>query len=136
MTVRSIASLLAVVLLLGPFQPLVSAQQAPPAAPAQVAPQPPAPDDIRYQRRPRGVDGYDVGAGALTVLKAPFNVGLCGLGVVVGSALFLVTLGSAYKATTQVVTEGCGGPWLIRGDDIRPEFAAHREAWMEGTDGR
>jgi hypothetical protein len=134
-----IASLLAVALLLGPVQPLVFAQQAPPAAPAQVAPaapQPPAAEDIRYQSRPRGVDGYDVGAGALTVLKAPFNVGLCALGSVVGATLFVITLGSAYKATTQAVAEGCRGPWLIRGDDIRPEARAHRAEWMEGTDGR
>jgi hypothetical protein len=119
MTRRLIASGLTAVLLAGAFAPAVLAQQAAPQI-AQASPAAPSAGTVHYRRR-TGTDAYDVGAGVLTVLKAPFNVLTCGLGGAVGAALFVATLGSAYKATARVVEEGCGGPWLIRGDDLRPD---------------
>jgi hypothetical protein len=71
----------------------------------------------------RGTDIYDVGAGVVTAAKAPFNVALCALGGAMGTALFLMTLGSAYKASTRVIEEGCAQRWVIRGDDLRPRGA-------------
>jgi hypothetical protein len=68
----------------------------------------------------RGPDLYDLAAGVVTVAKMPFNVGLCALGGVVSVGVFLVTLGSGYKASARVFEEGCRGPWLVRGDDLRP----------------
>jgi hypothetical protein len=123
MTKRSIAACLALVLVAGPLSTLASAQQAPPPPSPQVqtSTSPPAPAEIRHERRVRRTDGYDVGAGVMTVLKVPFNVVLCGLGVVAGSVLFAATLGSAHRATAAVFEEGCGGPWVVRGDDIRPD---------------
>ena len=111
-----------------------AAQQAPLPEPPP-APQPPPqqqpaaqqPDLFREALRAsepppprRGVDIYDVAAGFVTVAKMPFNVGLCALGGMVSATLFLVTLGSGYKASARVVEEGCRGPWLVRGDDLRP----------------
>jgi hypothetical protein len=141
-TPRLVASALALALLAAPLAPIASAQQAPPpppaaapttpppavqtppapaAPPAMQAAPPPPPEETRYEARPRRTDAYDVGAGVLTVVKAPFNVITCGLGGIFGATIFAVSLGSAYKATTYLIEEGCGGPWLIRGDDIRPE---------------
>ncbi len=68
-------------------------------------------------------DAYDVGAAVVTVLKAPFNVALCGLGGAVALGVFVVTFGSAYRASARVIEEGCRGPWLVTGNDLRPETA-------------
>jgi hypothetical protein len=124
MAARLIAGWLVVAVMLAGPLPLASAQQAPP------------PEDIRYETRPRRTDGYDVGAGVITVLKMPFNVGLCALGGAVGAALFAVTLGSGYRASTRLVEEGCGGPWVVRGDDLRPDNHPNRtdRAWSYGAD--
>jgi hypothetical protein len=107
---------LVAVMLLGPIQPWALAQE--PAPPLQPDPmQGVAKEDARIRS---GVDGYDVGAGVLTVLKIPFNLGLCAIGTVLGTALFALTLGSGYKASTRVVEEGCAQKWVIRGHDLRP----------------
>ncbi len=108
--VRVIAAVLA-----GPIQPLALAQTAP-APVAAPPPPPPLPD-----RGGRHTDVYDVAAGAVTVVKAPFNALTCGMGTGVAAILFLITLGSGYKASARVVEEGCKGPWLITGDDLRPD---------------
>jgi hypothetical protein len=114
---------LVAVLLLGPVTPGALAQQPPPPPVPSTPPavvvevSPPEPP------RARGRDIYDVGAGVVTVAKAPFNVALCAFGGAVGTALFLMTLGSAYKASTRVIEEGCAQPWVIRGDDLRPRGA-------------
>jgi hypothetical protein len=109
-----------------PPQPPAAQEAAPPPpAPPQPAAQPPDlfRETLRASEPPpprRGADLYDVAAGVVTVAKMPFNVGLCALGGMVGVGVFLVTLGSGYKASARVVEEGCRGPWLVRGDDLRP----------------
>jgi hypothetical protein len=114
MGVRLIAACVTVVVLaVGPLQPVAVAQQAQ-TAPAAAAESAPA-------ASPRRTDVYDVAAGVVTVAKAPFNVGLCALGAGFGAALFALTLGSGYRASARVVEEGCRGPWVVRGDDLRPE---------------
>jgi hypothetical protein len=95
-----------------------------PLAPVAVAQQPMTadlvPERLAETPRERGIDAYDVGAGVITVLKAPFNVGLCVLGTALGLTLFGLTLGSGYQASTRVVEEGCATKWRVTGDDIRP----------------
>ena len=114
-----IAWVLVAVMLLAPIAPGALAQQ--PAQPAQPAQPDPAQDVVKDDGQAwHGIDGYDVGAGVLTVLKLPFNVALCAFGGVVGTALFAITLGSAYKASTRVVEEGCAQKWFVRGHDLRP----------------
>lgn len=108
MSLRLLAAcLIAAIVLAGPLQPLVGAQPSDPVA---------GPDGAR-----RAPDAYDVAAGVVTVARAPFNAALCVLGTGVAAALFVVTFGSAYKASTRVVEEGCRGPWVVRGDDLRPD---------------
>jgi len=111
-----VAWVLVTVMLLGPIAPGALAQQ-----PAQPAQPDSTQDVVKEDGQPwHGIDGYDVGAGVVTVLRLPFNVALCAVGTTVGAALFALTLGSAYKASTRVVEEGCAQKWLVRGHDLRP----------------
>ena len=92
------AWVLVAVMLLGPIPPQALAQQ------------PDTTESVVTEggRPTSGIDGYDVGAGVLTVIRVPFNVALCGVGGVVGTVLFVLTLGSGYKASTRVVEEEIG----------------------------
>jgi len=112
-----IASMLAAMILLGSVPAVSVAQQPPPPPPPVLMPDV-VKDDDSATLRP--FDLYSVGAGVFTVARIPLNIGLCALGTVVGSGLFLVTLGSAYRASTRVFEEGCAQKWLVRGDDLRP----------------
>jgi hypothetical protein len=91
-------------------------------APAPPPPPAPAAVEVAPPDRPvtRGPDVYDVGAGVVTAARMPFNVALCALGGVVGTVIFALTLGSAYKASTRAVEEGCAHRWILSGDDLRP----------------
>lgn len=116
-SIRSVTAwVLFTVMLLGPIAPGALAQQ--PAQPSQ----PDATQDVVKEddQMLRGIDGYDFGAGAVTILRLPFNIGLCVLGTAVGTTLFMATLGSAYKTSTRVIEEGCAQKWFVRGHDLRP----------------
>jgi len=63
---------------------------------------------------------YDVGAGFANAFFVPGKVILCGLGVIAGGLLLGVTFGTAYKAAAAAGREGCGGKWVLTGDDLRP----------------
>ena len=114
---RVIACTLVALVFLGQVPSALAQAPAPPPAPAAAEAMSPE------QQVARGADVYDVGAGVVTAARIPFNVALCGLGAATGTALFLLTLGSAYKATTRVFEEGCAQRWIIRGDDLRPRGA-------------
>ena len=116
-SIRGVAAcVLVVVMLLGSVPPSAWAQQ-----PAPPSPSDPMQDVPREEGRgAHGVDLYDVGAGVVTVFRLPFNLALCGVGGVVGTALFALTLGSSYKASTRVIEEGCAQKWIVRGADLRP----------------
>ena len=111
-----IACLLTVVVVLGPLASRAQAQQQPP--PGVVVEVIPADRPTTH-----GTDIYDVGAVVVTAIKIPFNVALCALGTAAGTALLLMTLGSAYRATTRSIEEGCAQQWVIHGDDLRPRGA-------------
>ena len=118
MRARTLAAALAVVVLSAPaLPPLARAQQ--PAAPSSSGP-----DLFAESMKTTGplhrTDAYDVAAGAMNVIRPPLKVGLCAVGLAAGAAVFGVTLGTAYKAAAEAIHEGCGGKWLLSGDDIRP----------------
>jgi hypothetical protein len=116
-TRRVIACALVAVILFGPLSQALAQQPA-----SQLAPPPGVVVEMVTPEPPpaRGRDIYDVGAGVVTVAKAPFNVALCGLGGIVATSLFVLTFGSAYKASTRVIVEGCAQMWIVTGDDLRP----------------
>ena len=114
---RVVSAVLATLLLAGPLVPIAGAQQ-----PAQ----PPAPDlfqeTLKAQRDEERTKGaYDAGAVAVNVFLVPGRAITCVLGGVVGLVVLGGTLGSGYRAASAAVHEGCGGKWVVTGDDLRPD---------------
>jgi hypothetical protein len=112
----------------GPLAPLAAAQ--PPAQTQQPAPPPTPPEPVadaateaREVRRGLrgGPDMYDVIALPMTIVGAPLKLVVCATGIIVGTTLFLVTFGSADRASAAVMREGCAQNWWVSGKDIRPE---------------
>jgi len=104
--VRSIALTLMLSLVLGgPVAPLASAQQ-----PTQATT--PAQDSDK--------GAYDVGAGLANIVFVPGKAVLCVMGGTVSAALLIITFGNAYREAAGLAREGCGGKWVLVGDDLRP----------------
>ena len=121
---RVVSALLGALLLAGPLAPIVGAQQ----------PSQPAPDlfqeSLRAQQeaeRSRGAS--DAGAVAVNVFLVPGRAITCVLGGAVGVAALLATFGTGYRFASYAVHEGCGGKWIVTGDDLRPD--SESGAWME-----
>jgi hypothetical protein len=114
------AAVLAALVLAGPLQPLAAAQRSsPPSAPArpELAA---APDEEFEEDIEPPVDFYDLGAVFMTIVGFPLKAVVCGVGGVVGATLFLITFGSAERASAAVVREGCAQNWIVSGRDLRP----------------
>ena len=123
---RVVSALLAALLLAGPLAPLAGAQQ-----PAQ----PPAPDlfqeTLKSQRDDeRSKGNYDAGAVAVNVFLVPGRAITCVLGGAAGLVALVATLGTASRAASAAGHEGCGGRWMVTGDDLRPD-ARTRTGAME-----
>ena len=130
----------------GPLAPLAAAQQpAPPAAPPQQEPAPPPvsqappppppaapPTQPVMQEVPEPESrvaesaAYNVGAGIANVFYIPGKGILCGVGGAVGIFILFISLGSAPKPAAYFAREGCGGKWVLTGDDLRPDDAHYR----------
>ena len=125
------------VLTTGPLAPLAAAQQPapqspPPATPMQQAPQPMAqpPQDIPEPESHLAESAaYNVGAGIANVFYIPGKGLLCGLGGAVGIFILVVTLGSAPRPAAYFAREGCGGKWILTGDDLRPDADVRAFDW-------
>jgi hypothetical protein len=119
---RVVSTLLVALWLAGPLTPIVGAQQ---------PTQPPAPDLFqetlkaeRESERSRGA--YDAGAVAVNVFLVPGRTITCILGGAAGLVALVATFGTGYRAASAAVHEGCGGKWVVTGDDLRPETRNHR----------
>ena len=120
--------------LAGPLAPLAHAQAVQPAQPAQPAqpgqPVPPAQPDLfqetlkaqRTSDRSQGL--YATEAVVVNVVRVPGKVVTCAAGAAIGIVLLVFTLGSGYRAAAAITDEGCGGKWILKGDDLRPEGPA------------
>lgn len=123
MAPRTIAWILLGLVLLGPVQPLAGAQgQAPPT-----------PEQLERTR-----DAREAAAGFLTVLKAPFNVALCLIGVGAGVGLLALTAGYGHSAAWTAMEQGCDQKWVVRAEDLEPgppprskafDWETHRFDW-------
>jgi hypothetical protein len=123
---RVVSAVLVALFLAGPLVPLAGAQQ-----PAQ----PPAPDlfqeTLKAQRDDeRSKGSYDAGAIAVNVFLVPGRAITCLLGGAAGLVALAATFGNAYRAASAAVHEGCGGKWVVTGDDLRPD-ARTRTGAME-----
>jgi hypothetical protein len=150
-----------VMLLTGPLAPLAMAQQPPPAQPglAQTQPQPmpePSTTPLPPQRMPEPTTtplppqrvpepgysesrmgeavAYNVGAGIANVFYIPGKGILCFAGVASGVFVMLISIGSAPRTAAYFAREGCGGSWILTGDDLRPEADVRAFDWeRDGT---
>ena len=114
---RVVSALLVALMLATPLATIASAQQPPP---------PPAPemfqDSLKAQQAAEADRTiYDAGAVATNIFLVPGRAITCVLGGAVGIALLAATLGTAYRAASGAMQEGCGGKWTVSGDDLRPE---------------
>ena len=69
---------------------------------------------------------YDVSAGVATAALVPGRVFTCVLGSAFGVFFLALTGGTAYKFATSMVEEGCGGKWVVTGEDLMPERSSDR----------
>src|SRR5207302_2081038 len=118
----------------GPLAPLAAAQQPAPASPppAQPTPQPMAqqPQDLPEPESHLGESAaYNVGAGIANVFYIPGKGLLCGIGGAVGIFILIVSIGSAPKPAAYFAREGCGGKWILTGDDLRPDADVRAFDW-------
>jgi hypothetical protein len=119
------------VLATGPLAPLAAAQQPAPTSPPpqQPVPQPEPmaqlPQDVPEQD-PRLAEAaaYNVGAGIANVFYIPGKAILCGIGGAVGIGILIISIGSAPRPAAYFAREGCGGRWVLTGDDLRPQAEA------------
>jgi len=107
--VRFVAVALVAILLVGAVPSVAWAQQ-----PAQ------QPGMMQEQMKKSDDGNWDTVANVYNMAYVPGKVLLCGLGGIAAFVLIGVTFGSAYKGATAVVREGCGGPWTLTADDVRP----------------
>ena len=120
MSIRRWVSAIAVVLMAtGPLVPLTVGAQTSTSATAPLAPlqsMQPETVDIRYTA-PAG-PGARIGAGVLNVVYVPGKALICGTGTVVAGAFMLATFGTAYREAVSLFNEGCGGAWLLTGEQV------------------
>jgi hypothetical protein len=126
------------VLATGPLAPLAAAQQPAPQSPPPAPPmQPPAPPPVVQQ--PQDIPepeshlaesaAYNVGAGIANVFYIPGKGLLCGIGGAVGIFIMIVSIGSAPRPAAYFAREGCGGKWILTGDDLRPDADVRAFDW-------
>jgi hypothetical protein len=123
-----------------PAQPaIVQATPTPPPAAQPVAPAPvqPAPAAAQpaqpmqpdlFQETLKGQRAsdksqwlYNTEAIFVSIFMVPGRAITCAAGTVVGVGLLGISLGSGYRAATNIFHEGCGGKWIVTGDDLRPD---------------
>lgn len=108
-----------------PAPPAPVAPPPPPAPPVQPA-QPAQPEIFQETLKAREPSGgkeafYITGAVVTNIFLIPGRVVTCTLGAGVGVALLALTFGTGYKAAAATWDEGCGGKWVVSGDDLKPE---------------
>jgi hypothetical protein len=122
--IRILAVVVALAILAtGPLAPLAVAQQPAPTTPPPAAqPAMPPPPDIPEQESHLAESAaYNVGAGIANFFYIPGKGLLCGLGGAVGIFILIISIGSQPKTAAYFAREGCGGKWILTGDDLRPD---------------
>jgi hypothetical protein len=101
-------------------QPMPPAQ---PAAPAVRASQPDLfQETLKAQRgSDRSQSTYRAEAAVANVFLVPGRAITCAAGVIVGLGVLALSFGSAYRMAGGAFDEGCGGKWIVSGDDMRPD---------------
>jgi hypothetical protein len=67
-----------------------------------------------------GSAGATAAAVAGDVFYVPGKAIVCGMSGVLWVATMAITFGSLYQESTEFVKGGCGGRWVLTGEDIKP----------------
>ena len=129
----------------GPLAPLAQAQQpapsaevvqvqqvpqAEPPAPVQAVPTPPPaatqPDlfqeKLKAERTTdRSQAAYNIEAAVVNVFYVPGKAVTCAAGGALGIIILAASFGTGYRHAPFFFEEGCGGKWVVKGDDLRRE---------------
>jgi hypothetical protein len=130
--IRILAVVVSLLMLVtGPLAPLASAQQPPPTTEPTAPPPPPPPpmDPVKPDSRAGEAAAYHIGAGVANVFYVPGKGFLCGVGVAAGIFILAITFGSQPKTAAFFGREGCGGRWILTGDDLRPDADVRAFDW-------
>jgi hypothetical protein len=128
----------------GPLAPLAAAQPPPATTPLPpqgmpepaTTPTPPqrGPEPSQQDSRTGEKVAYNVGAAIANVFFIPGKCILCVAGVASGVFVLLITIGSQPRPAAYFAREGCGGRWILTGNDIRPEVDVRAFDWeRDGT---
>jgi hypothetical protein len=107
-----------------PLQPVPLAPvQPPPPATAQPSHSDLFQETLKSEARAAGAKQglYEAGAVVTNIFLIPGRLITCALGAGLGVAVLAVTFGSGYKTAAGAFDEGCGGKWVVTGDDLRPD---------------
>jgi hypothetical protein len=115
---------------------------APPLQPAPVMPPPPPPtaqpvqpdlfqETLKSEERAaaRKQALYEAGAVVTNVFLVPGRAITCALGFTMGVLVLAATFGSGYKTAAGAFDEGCGGKWVVNGDDLKPDGGSSAFEW-------
>lgn len=100
------AVLMLALVLSGPLAPLAWAQE---KTEGQMAP----------AKKDEGA--WEFAAGVTNAIAVPGRAALCGIGLVTGVVVLLVTFGTAHQAAGGVWNEGCSGKWTVTAADLKPK---------------
>ena len=82
------------------------------------------------QRRARETQAlYEAGAVVTNVFLIPGRAITCALGTGVGVVVLALTFGTGYKTAASAFDEGCGGKWVVSGDDLKPDGGSRAFDW-------
>ena len=117
---------LIIAVLLTPL-PTFGQTQTPPA-PTTEPPATPPPADL-YQEGLKASQpedkpnqgAYEAGAVVVSLFLAPGRAILCGLGTGAAAVVLFVSFGTGYGTAKRIFEEGCVGPYIVTGDDLRRE---------------
>jgi hypothetical protein len=115
-----------------PMQPVPPAAAQPTPPPSPVVAPPPAPtgaqpdlfqEALKSEARVAGAKQgiYEAGAVVTNIFLIPGRAITCALGATLGVAVLALTFGTGYKTAAGAFDEGCGGKWVVTGDDLKPD---------------
>jgi hypothetical protein len=126
-------------------EPTMAQAQQPPVVPppAPATPPPPMPptaqpaqpdlfqETLKAQQRSasRKQGVYEAGAVVTNIFLVPGRAITCALGAGVGVAVLALTFGTGYKTAAAAFDEGCGGKWVVTGDDLKPDGGDRAFDW-------
>lgn len=117
-----------------PAPPMPPAATTPPARPMPAV-QPAQPDFFQEQLKAQQRSAerkqviYEAGAVVTNVFLIPGRAITCALGTGVGVLVLAITLGTGYKTAAGAFDEGCGGKWVVNGDDLKPDGGSRAFEW-------